>query len=364
MIFHIDMDAFFASIEVVRNPSLRGKALIVGGNPERRGVVSTCSYEARKYGVRSAMSLAEAKRLCPHAIFLEGNISDYVDASRTIMSLFREITPYVQVMSIDEAYLDVSHLITGNKDIERLAHSLHRKIFETTQLTCSIGVATNKMLAKMASSHRKPNGLCIIPPGGEEAFLKPLPIQSIPGIGKKTVQPFVEEGWTTIEDIQSLSLNQLVEFFGEWGQELYFLVRGQQRSNTVHWLPRIPKSLSEERTFESDLQEKSLLLEHLTDLVEEAADRLQRKGMRAAGITLKLRDKEFRTFTRARRLFTHTQSVAIFQEEFASLFDAVYPEGMWIRLIGVTLERLAKEEWQPTLWNWEQETRLPSSTRP
>lgn len=198
------MDAFFASVEIVKNPALRGKPVIVGGRPDRRGVVSTCSYEARKFGVRSAMPVSEAYRLCPHGIFLEGDYSLYREFSEKVFAIFYQKTPYVEVVSIDEAYLDVSEPIASGMTPKDLATSIHQEVFRTTQLTCSIGIAANKLVAKIAAGKAKPNGIFEVIPGTEDAFLAPLPIQSLPGIGTKTQVVLNQEGFLTVADLQAL----------------------------------------------------------------------------------------------------------------------------------------------------------------
>lgn len=351
-IFHVDMDAFFASIEIVKNPSLRGKPVIVGGDPTKRGVVSTCSYEARSYGVRSAMSLAEALKRCPHAIFIQGSYSLYGEYSDTIMNIFREITPKVQVVSVDEAYIDATDIVQKNDSAFALASFLKDRVFQATQLTCSIGVAVNKLVAKMASSSAKPNGIREVPAGSEASFLFPQPIGSIPGIGEKTEEALNRQGIETIGDIQEMGLDLLIQHYGEWGYQLFLLAQGQD-NRPVDWGDHIPKSLGAETTFETDQADRRLLHEALGHLVEKACRHLHENKMRTRSICLKLRDSDFKTITRSRLLFSDTNDDQTILRECLDLFDSVYQDPVPLRLLGVSLHKLTDTYWQPILWDWE-----------
>lgn len=348
-IFHIDMDAFFASVEVVNNPELKGKPVIVGGRPDRRGVVSTCSYEARKFGVRSAMATSEAYRLCPQGIFLDGNFALYREFSEKVFSIFYQYTPYVEVVSIDEAYLDVSASVAGGKTPKELAMAIHQQVFETTKLTCSIGIAVNKLVAKIAAGKAKPNGIFEVLPGTEKAFLAPLPIQSLPGIGTKTQIVLNREGLTTIADLQKMSVDQLILQHGAWGYHYYFAARGED-NRPVDWESHAPKSIGAETTFEKDLMDVELLKEELTHLIEKAHRRLRNNKMRTKRINLKLRYSDFKTISRSCTLPTHINDLAAVREAAFALFHDHYPGHPPLRLIGISLEQLTDSYWQPSLF--------------
>jgi nucleotidyltransferase/DNA polymerase involved in DNA repair len=353
-IFHVDMDAFFASIEIVRNPALRGKAVIVGGQPDRRGVVSTCSYEARAFGVRSAMPLSEARRRCPHAIFLEGNYHLYRDYSEQVMQILRKATPLIQVVSIDEAYLDVTEPVKNYPDALALAWDLQKQIYTATQLTCSIGIGSNKLIAKIASKKGKPKGTCEVVAGTEAEFLAPLPIRSIPGIGGKTEEMFHQDGIQTIGDMQKFGLDGLMQLYGPRGYSINLVAMGRD-NRPVEWEDQLPKSIGAETTFERDLSDKKMITEALNELVKKSWNRLRRHNMRTRAIILKLRDHTFKTITRSHMLFADTQDFDVIQQETQALFNACYSGSIPLRLIGISLHKLTDEYWQPVLWDWEAE---------
>lgn len=347
-IFHVDMDAFFASVETVRNPSLKGKPVIVGGRPDSRGVVSTCSYEARVFGVHSAMSLSEAHRLCPHGIFIEGNYPLYKEYSQKIISIFHQTTPYVEVVSIDEAYLDVSALLSefSPKD---LAKTIKQQILNETGLTCSVGIASNKLVAKIASSKNKPNGLSEIASGTESAFLSPMLIQSIPGIGTKTQEVLNREGIKTVADLQALSLDELVNIHGAWGYHYYHAARGED-NRPVKWEDSVPKSIGAETTFAVDQTEITFLTEELKELFNKAYKRLRAHKMRCKRVSLKLRYNNFRTISRSLTLTTHSNDANFLFATTLELFYHHYQGNPPLRLIGISLEQLTNSYWQPTFW--------------
>lgn len=352
IIFHVDMDAFFASVEIAKNPSLKNLPLIVGGKPDQRGVVSTCSYEARKYGIHSAMSLFEAKKRCPHAVFLECDFALYRLISESIMKTFEKMTPLVEIVSIDEAYLDVTHKIHDQMDPTKLANLLREYIFQKYKLTCSIGIASNKLLAKIASGFAKPNKVFFVEKGKEKEFLAPLPIETIPGIGPKSKQFFNQNQIGTIGQLQEFPLEFLIHKYGNRGYELYFTARGVHFGsvNTHHSLP---KSIGAEHTFDQDCGDSSLLEKELDRLIDKAYRRLTRYSMRAKGISLKIRFSDFTTITRSRTLFTHTQHLETLKKEFCELYQESYFHRTPLRLIGVSFEKLTEKDWQPTLWPWE-----------
>lgn len=350
-IFHVDMDAFFASIELVRNPSLKGKPVIVGGRPESRGVVSTCSYEARTYGVRSAMSLKEAYKKCPNGIFLEGNYSLYGECSDQIMEIFRDLTPLLQVVSIDEAYLDVSDVlyIQGGNPVD-LANDLKKEVYDKTKLPCSIGIASNKLVAKIASGFAKPNGIKEVPLGSEATFLAPLPIQTIPGIGEKTKESLNSQGILYISDLQTLGLDVLMQRYGERGYYYYLAACGKDNRSVV-WNEEPPKSIGAETTFDTDQTDKEVLIETLRTLTRRVWKRLKFNKMHTRSVTIKIKDCHFQTITRAKTLLSDTDKLELIEQEIIHLFEENATEMLPIRLIGISLHKLTDEYWQPTFWD-------------
>lgn len=348
-IFHIDMDAFFASIEIAKNPFLKGKPVIIGGKPNQRGVVSTCSYEARAFGVRSAMSLTEAYRRCPNGIFLDGNYSHYKEYSSKIFDLFYAYTPFVEVVSIDEAYLDVSATLQNELTAKSLAEAIREKVFSETKLTCSVGIASNKLVAKVASAKAKPNGLFEVPQGSEAAFLAPLPIQSLPGIGEKTQEVLNREGIQTVADLQAISIDELTYRHGPSGYYYYFASRGED-NRPVDWEFHLPKSIGAETTFEKDQTDINYIVEELKACLYKAYKRLKAHKMRSKRINLKLRHNDFKTITRSHTLPTHIKDFETLQRVTLELFHQNYGGFPALRLIGVSLEQLTDTYWQPLLF--------------
>jgi DNA polymerase IV len=354
IIFHLDMDAFFASVEIVRNPSLKGKPVIVGGNPDRRGVVSTCSYEARKFGVHSAMPLAEAKKRCPRGIFLEGNFSLYRDYSNQVMLLLESIFDCIEVVSIDEAYMDASEIAEQYQGAFVLGRLIRKLVFEKTLLTCSVGIGSNKLIAKIASSFAKPNGLFEVPSGKEAEFLALLPIESIPGIGSKTQSILNDHGIKIIQDLQNLGLETLIERYGTSGYYFYMAAIGKDnRPVETEGQPR--KSIGAETTFEVDQHDKQLLELTLKQLFVKSYQRMLNQQMRARGVSIKLRFSNFRTITRGCTLETHSNNFDYLLNSLMELFERFYEEGTPLRLVGITLEKLTNGYWQPTFWDWQNE---------
>ncbi len=352
IIFHLDMDAFFASVEIVKNPALKGKPVIVGGNPDRRGVVSTCSYEARKFGVRSAMSLIEAKRRCPQGIFLEGDFALYRDYSLQVMTFLESLTPAVEVVGIDEAYIDASYIADEYGGAFELGRFMRRSVYEKTLLTCSVGIGANKLIAKIASSLAKPNGLFEILPGDEIEFLASLPIECIPGIGSKTQAILNLDGIRLIKDLQVLGMDTLIHRYGAAGYYFYLSSLGKD-NRPVESSDQPPKSIGAETTFETDQHESSVLIEALKELFDKAYRRLRRHGMRARGFSIKLRFSDFQTITRSYTLENHRNEYDILWNAVLDFFQCCYTEGTPLRLIGISFEKLTDQYWQPTFWDWQ-----------
>lgn len=349
-IFHVDMDAFFASIEIVQNPSLRGLPVIIGGLPEQRGVVSTCSYEARKFGVHSAMSLFEAKKRCPHAIFLEGNYHLYKKYSEYIMQIFCACTPFVEAVSIDEAYLDVTLAAKQYGGAQKLAKLLRSIVLRKTALTCSVGIASNKLLAKIASSACKPNGILVVFSGDEASFLAPLPIGAIPGIGKKTEAVMNSDGFKIVKDLQDAGMDALIRLYGNWGYSYYLKAFGCD-NRPVEWEEVAPKSIGAESTFEKDQTDSAILMDTVKEMCEKAWHRLKKHKMRCRGLSLKLRYSNFYTITRSHTFSVHLNDLEKICSAALQLFHMHYGGALPLRLVGISLEKLNAGYWQPTFWD-------------
>lgn len=340
-ILHIDMDAFFVSVEEVLDPSLKGKAVIVGGNPEGRGVVSAASYEARKFGVHSAMPIARARKLCPHAIFLRGAHGRYSEFSARIFAILERYAPLVEPMSLDEAYLDLTGCERLHGPAMTTAQRMHDEIRDTVGINASIGIAANKLMAKVASEFAKPNGCFRILPDQAARFLAPFPVGTLPGIGPKSVQQFRRLGIRTVRDVAQLPLALLEEMYGEWGGRLYEKARGISHS------PVYPhdetKSISRETTLEEDSTDPRLLESTLSYLLEKAAAQLRGEGLRARCVTLKLRYSDFKTVTRARTLAVPACEDHILFAAAVDLFRKLFTRRTRVRLIGVAFTGFTRE---------------------
>lgn len=296
-IIHIDMDAFYASVEIRDNPALRGKPIAVGGRAEQRGVIATCSYEARRFGIHSAMPTAEALRLCPGLILLPGRREVYVQVSRQIRAIFARYTQLIEPLSLDEAYLDVSGCNACQGSATLIAERIRAEIRAETGLTASAGVAPNKFLAKIASDENKPNGICIIPPERVADFVAKLPLQKIPGVGPRTAEKLSQAGFNRGRDLLPLSREELSKRYGRFGERLYQLARGIDERPVEP--QRIRKSVGVETTLAQDLRSEAQCLEVLHTLLPELSHRLRGRGFR--GITIKLKFHDFRQTTAAHR---------------------------------------------------------------
>lgn len=303
-IAHVDMDAFFAAVETLDHPEYRGKPLIVGGpRDSRRGVVSTCSYEARRYGVRSAMPLAEAARRCPEAIFVPGRMGRYAEVAQVVRRVFSEFSPVVEPVSIDEAFLDLTGTEHLHPSLEALGRQIKMRIAAATGgLTASVGLAPNKFLAKLASELRKPDGLVVLTDENLDAVLLPLPVGQLWGVGPKTAAELNRYGIRTVADLRKAPLAWLSERFGKFGPSLYQLARGLDDRPVDPGGE--PKSLGHEETFATDLSDPKALRRVLVTLAAQVGRRLRSHGLTARTVTLKLRYADFTTFTRSRTLAT------------------------------------------------------------
>src|SRR2546423_220196 len=338
-ILHVDMDAFFVSVELLERPELRGKPVVVGGRPDQRGVVSAASYEARKFGIHSAMPLRTAGRLCPHAIFLDGHHEKYSEWSDRIATILGQFSPTVEMVSIDEAYLDLAGTGRLHGPPLAAADKLLRAIMRTTALPCSGGLARTRLVAKVASDQAKPRGLLWVAPGREERFLAPLPVRKIPGIGEVTESALRVLGIETVEQIAALQQEKLENIFGQWGTALYCKARGGDSYEFV--IDAEPKSISHNHTFGEDTDDSNAMSAMLSHLSQKACKRLREAGLAARTLTLTIRYAGFETHTRSKTLAEplrlDSDIFAVLQVLFRLNRDAKRK----VRLLGVSLSGLA-----------------------
>ena len=355
-ILHVDMDAFFVSVEELEDPSLKGKAVIVGADPDGRGVVAAASYEARKFGVHSAMPIRKAKQLCPHAIFLRGQHAKYGEYSHKLYEIFGEFTPLVEMVSIDEAYLDLTGCERLHGSAFRAADKLIRTVKQRTDLNCSIGLSTSHLVSKIASDQAKPHGLLYIFPGCEATFLAPLPIRRMPGIGKVTEPELLSLGITTIGDLQQMGEEKLRERFGKFGEWLYTKSRGHDIDAYAY--AEEPKSISHETTFDQDIDNLEELERTLSYLAQLVARRLRDHGLFAHTLGLKLRYAPFDTLTRDITIDEPTNLDSVIFENVLRLFEATYDAKRKIRLVGVRASNLERAVFQRNLLEAPQREKL------
>jgi DNA polymerase-4 len=338
-IMHIDLDAFFVSVEQALNPELRGKPVVVGGKPDRRGVVAAASYEARTFGLHSGMPLVTAVRLCPQAIFIEGNYHRYSEASRKFMAILADFSPFLEPMGIDEAYLDASGFESLHGTIRQMALKIKKRVKDELGLVASIGIASCKIVAKVASDHSKPDGLVEVPAGQEADFFAPLPIGKLPGIGKKTEQVLKGLGITTLGELAKMSLPALKNRFGAFGEELHRLAWGIDDRAVLP--PAEAKSISRETTFPKDTNDRDFLMATLRYLAERVGAELREHGKQARCVAIKVRYEDFTTITRRRTLPQPTDAdQTIFQTGAELLQAALMTDKQAVRLIGTSVSRL------------------------
>jgi len=350
--FHVDMDAFFVSVEELSDPSLKCKPVVVGGRPNERGVVSAASYAARRFGVHSAMPLRTAYKLCPQAVFIDGHPDRYRDFSRKVYDVLCAFTPLVEMASIDEAYLD----ITGTQRLYgpplRAAHLLHERIRDATSLNCSIGIAASRLVAKICSDQAKPNGVLWVLPEREAAFLAPLDVRRIPGVGKVSEKSLHSLGIRKVGDLAALDEDFLEQRFGQWGLALAGKARGLDAGgwfDTAIGEEEGPKSISHETTFSQDTADLARIEATLARLSEMVGRRLREHGLSARTIQLKLRYADFSTITRARSVARPTALDIELHEEIRALFHRNWKKGAKVRLLGVHVSGWAKEQAQMDL---------------
>jgi len=355
-IIHADLDAFFAAVEQLDNPELRGRPVVVGGPPESRGVVAASSYEARAFGVRSAMPMRTALRLCPQAVRVSPRFQRYAEVSRRIMDIFRQLTPLVEQISLDEAFLDVTQ---RPEPPEALARTLKERVRQEVGLTVSVGAASSKSVAKIASDLGKPDGLIVVPPGTEGDFLAPLPVERLWGVGPKTAERLAREEITTIGDLAARSEKSALSRYGQRGLYLLNLARGIDDSPVV--TDHETKSVSAETTFPSDLEDPRELRAALRRQAERTVERLRRAGLKGRSVRLKLRLADFTTFTRQTTLPHPTDDLEVVVAEATGLLDREVGRGRRFRLLGVGVSHFAEEgrSQQPALFPLDGEPAAP-----
>ena len=360
-ILHVDMDAFFVSVELLERPELRGRPVIVGGQPNQRGVVTAASYEARKFGVHSAMPLRTAGRLCPHAVYLDGHLTKYSEWSDRVATILAKFSPIVEMVSIDEAYLDLSGTERLHGPPLAATDKLLRTITSTTGLPCSGGLATTRLVAKVASDQAKPRGLLWVSPGSEGRFLAPLSVRKIPGIGEVTERALRALSIETVEQLAAQSLEKLEKIFGQWGTALYRKARGGDSYEFV--IDAEPKSISHNHTFGEDTDDTVALHAMLSHLSQKACKRLREAGLATRTLTLTIRYAGFDTYTRAKTLGEPTQLDADIFAVFQNLFREHRDHRRKIRLLGVSLSALTHGAEQLDLLSAERRAKLEKLTR-
>ena len=338
-ILHLDLDAFYAAVEMLDNPELKGKPVIVGGT-ENRGVVAAASYEARKFGVRSAMAIARAKRLCPGGIYLPVRMSRYVEMSGRVFAIYGRFTPLVEPLSIDEAFLDISGCERLFGSAQDTARKIKEAVRQETGLIVSAGAASNKFIAKIASDVGKPDGLVVVPAGEEQAFLDPLPVSRVWGVGKVTEKELERMGIRTIRDLRRMPKETLVSSFGAHGGQLFALARGIDDRPVE--TEREAKSIGNEETYDRDLRHRETMRRELLALSSRVAERLRKEGLRGKTITLKIKYADFVQITRAITLHNATDDGGTIYRCALDLLAETEAGVRPVRLLGVSVSKLSK----------------------
>ena len=340
-ILHVDMDAFYASVEERDNPKLKGKAVVVGMG--KRGVVSAANYEARKFGIRAAMPIYKAKALAPHAVFIAPNMARYTQVSEQVMEIFEDVTPYVEPISLDEAFLDV----TGARRLlgsgQEIANQIRKRVEKELGITCSVGIAHNKFIAKIASGHCKPNGVLEVDPEKMLEFLHPLAANQIWGVGPKTNELLEKMGLFTIADIANTPRTTLIRVLGQAnGSSLYELAWGRDYRDVI--TEHIEKSISASQTFDVDLYQQEEILKEFLRLTEKSADRMRSKGLATNTISIKVRFTDFKTISRSKTLDLPTTGTQEIFEVAKALYLGLNLDRVLIRLVGVSLDSLVEND--------------------
>ena len=339
MILHCDLDAFYASVEQVLRPELVGQPVIVGGDPRKRGVVAAASYEARRFGVHSAMPLSRALQLCPRGIFVPANFSAYREYSQRVFTIYQRYTPLVEPLSLDEAYLDLTGTERSFGSATSVAEAIRAEVRASTSLTTSVGVATSKVVAKIASDLRKPDALVVVEPGEEAAFLAPLPLRRLPGLGPATETRLAELQLHTIGELAAVPIEELLRRLGKFGLQLWEYAHGHDARPVTP--PGDPKSISRETTFERDVRDPAHLEVTLHQLLEQAARSMRQHGLRCRTVQLKLRYANFETLTRGRTLARPTDVDDVLTQAVLELFRRAYDRSRAVRLIGAGVANFA-----------------------
>jgi DNA polymerase IV len=355
-ILHVDMDAFFVSVELLERPELRGKPVIVGGGPDQRGVVTSASYEARKFGVHSAMPLRTAGKLCPHGIFLDGHHKKYGEWSDRVATILGKFSPIVEMVSIDEAYLDLAGTERLHGPPLAAADKLLRTVTSATGLPCSGGLGSTRLVAKVGSEQAKPRGLVWVAPGSEARFLAPLPVRKIPGIGEVTERSLLALGLKTVGDLADVSHEKLQKIFGQWGTALYRKSRGGDSYEFV--IDAEPKSISHNHTFGEDTSDAPTLLTMLSHLSQKACKRLRESGLSARTLTLTIRYTGFDTYTRSKTLPEPTNLDSDIFGTYQNLFHEHRNLKRKVRLLGVALSGFSHGSEQMDLLESEKRGKL------
>jgi DNA polymerase-4 len=340
-ILHVDMDAFYASVEERDDPKIKGKAVVVGVG--RRGVVSAANYEARKFGIRAAMPIYKAKALAPHAVFIAPNMARYTEVSEQVMAIFRDVTPQVEPISLDEAFLDVTgarRLLGSGIEI---ADQIRKRVEKELGITCSVGIAHNKFIAKIASGHCKPNGVLEVDPEKMLEFLHPLAANEIWGVGPKTNELLEKMGLFTIADIANTPRSTLIRVLGQAsGASLYELAWGRDYRDVI--TEHAEKSISASQTFDVDLYQPEEILKEFLRLTEKSADRMRAKGLAANTISIKVRFSDFKTISRSKTLDLPTTGTQEIFEVAKSLYLSLDLDRVLVRLVGVSLDSLVEND--------------------
>jgi DNA polymerase-4 len=337
-ILHCDMDCFYAAVHIRDDPSLLGKPVVVGGDPSGRGVVAAASYEARRFGIRSAMPAAQARRLCQDTVFLKPDFKRYRQESETTFAIYREYTPLIQTLSLDEAYLDVTGHFEPYGSATAIAREIRRRVWEEQRLTVSVGVGPNKLIAKIASDYDKPDGFTVVRPSQVRDFLAPLAVRSLHGIGPATAKTLAGMGVERVADLRRLSLDQLLSAFGHWGRTLWEYARGiDERPVRAH---SQRKSLSTEHTFEKDLVGLEAMEEVLIKMADEVSSGLAERNLTASTLTIKVRYSDFTTVTRSRTLSVPTAAAEVIVLCAGELIRQTEAARRPVRLLGVGASNL------------------------
>ncbi len=353
-IFHLDLDAFFVSVERILNPSLKGKPVIVGADPNGRGVVAACSYEARKFGLHSAMPIRQAYKLCPHGIYLHGHFHEYENYSEAVKNILQKFAPQIEQASIDEFYMDFSGCKHIYKSYTELASLIQKEIQHKLNLPCSIGIAGNKTVAKIASDCMKPQGITFIYPGMEKEFLRRMPVETIPGVGKVTLKTLHDKGFYLIGDIAKFPLNYFSAALGQNGIDLWEKANGKGPEFLTAFHEQ--KSVSKEHTFKNDVISLKLIQDTIFELTGEVSQILRDHNWQAATISIKLRYSDFTTITRAKTILP-TNDDKIIYETAVQLLQKAYSRRIAVRLIGIHLSKFSHAAEQQFLFETEDEKR-------